>query len=218
MNTRTYYFASILSLILLCTACGPSIYMAQDFRNYAPKHKVVAILPPNVLIGLRPNQARNTSAEQLRSMQISTALDYQQRIYAWLLRRNQQHPYTVTFQDVSQTNALLRQANLTDEDMRTHAPQEMAKLLGVDAVMTTSIRTSKPMSDGAAVAVGLLVGAWGATNQADITVNIHEAEAGKLLWKYNFLAAGSVGSSSESIVNALMRNASKKFPYTAPKS
>jgi len=102
--------------------------------------------------------------------------------------------------------------------MRTLSPQDLAKVLGVDAVLTTSVRTTKPMSDGAAVAVGLLVGAWGATNQANITVDIHEATGGKLLWKYDYVAAGSVGSSPESMVNALMRNASRKFPYTPAKS
>jgi hypothetical protein len=151
-------------------------------------------------------------------MQQQSALDFQSRIYAWLLRRQQQHGYTVDFQDVSLTNSILRKANLTDEDMRTQSPQELAKMLGVDAVLSTSVSTSKPMSDGAAVAVGLLIGAWGATNQANITVNIHDGPAGKLLWKYDFVASGSIGSSPENMVNALMRNASRKFPYTVAKS
>ncbi|GAB3584141.1 hypothetical protein [Hymenobacter daeguensis] len=218
MNIRTLSLSAMLFLALLCASCGPSIYLANDFRSYAPKHKTVAILPATVSISMRPNQARNTSAEQMRNLQQQTALDFQSRIYAWLLRRQQQSRYTVDFQDVALTNSLLRKANLTEEDMRTLAPQDLAKALGVDAVLTTSVRTSKPMSDGAAVAVGLLVGAWGATNQANITVDIHEATGGKLLWKYDYVASGSVGSSPEGMVNALMRNASRKFPYTPTKS
>lgn len=214
---RTLSLVAALALSLLVTACGPKIYMAQDFQAYAPKHKVVAILPASVSIGLRPNQAKNTSAEQMRQMQIQSALDYQSRIYAWLLRRNLQQHYTVDFQDVALTNSMLRKANISDDDMRTQSPQDLAKMLGVDAVLTTSVQTSKPMSDGAAVAVGVLVGAWGATNQANITVNINDGASGKLLWKYNFLASGSVGSSPENMVNALMRNASRKFPYTPTK-
>lgn len=217
MSIRTLSLSAVLFLVLLCSACGPSIYLAQDFRSYAPKHKVVAILPASVTISQRPNQARNTTPEQMRTMQQQSALDFQQRIYAWLLHRQSQQRYTVEFQDVAQTNSLLRKANLTDDDMRTHSPKELADMLGVDAVLTTDVHTSKPMSDGAAVAVGLLVGAWGATNQANITVNIHEGSGGKLLWKYDYLASGSVFSSPENMVNALMRNASKKFPYT-PKS
>lgn len=215
---RTLSFTTALVLALLVTACGPKIYLAQDFRSYAPRHKVVAILPASVNIGLRPNQARNTSAEQMHQMQLQSALDYQTRIYAWLLRRHMQQHYTVDFQDVAQTNSVLRKANLTDEDMRTQSPQDLAKMLGVDAVLTTTVQTSKPVSDGAALAIGVLAGAWASTNQANITVNINDGASGKLLWNYNFLAAGSIGSSPENIVNALMRNASRKFPYTPPKS
>ncbi|UOQ65407.1 hypothetical protein MUN86_17900 [Hymenobacter volaticus] len=191
--------------------------MAQDFRSYAPKHKTVAILPAFVTMQLRPNQAKNTTPEQQREMENKSGMDFQEKIYAWLLRRSQQRGYTVQFQDVMQTNARLRESQIPVAELRSRTPQELAKILGVDAVLTTSVRTSKPMSDGAAVAVGLIAGAWGATNQANITVNIHESDAGKLLWKYDYVAAGSVFSSSETVVDALMRNASKKFPYT-PKS
>ena len=214
MRIRTLGLSAAFSLALFCSSCGPSIYLAQDFKSYAPKHKVVAILPASVTIAQRPNQARNTSPEQMRTMQQQSALDFQQRIYAWLLRGQSHNRYTVEFQDVATTNSMLRKANLTDEDMRTHSPKELADMLGVDAVLTTDVHTSKPMSDGAAVAVGLLVGAWGATNQANITVNINEGSGGKLLWKYDYVASGSVFSSPENIVNALMRNAYKKFPYT----
>ncbi|MBC8085217.1 MAG: hypothetical protein H7Z21_18630 [Hymenobacter sp.] len=202
---------------LLLTACGPSIYLAQDFRSYAPTHKTVAILPAYVTMQLRPNQAKNTTPEQQREMETKSGVDFQEKIYAWLLRRGQQRGYTVQFQDVLQTNSRLRESQIPVAELRSRSPQELAKILGVDAILTTSVRTSKPMSDGAAVAVGLLAGAWGATNQANITVNIHEAGAGKLLWKYDYVAAGSVFSSSETVVDVLMRNASKKFPYT-PKS
>ncbi|MCA8831435.1 hypothetical protein [Hymenobacter pini] len=213
MRVSTLRFLLFAVTALWLTACGPSIYLAQDFRTYAPKHKTVAILPADVTMQLRPNQTRNTSAQQLQDMQQRSSFDFQDRIYAWLLRRNQQQPYSVQFQDVRQTNAKLRESGIPFAELRTHSPQELARLLGVDAVLTTNVRTSKPMSDGAAVAVGLLVGAWGATNQANITVNIHEANDGKLLWKYDYVASGSVGSSTEGMVNVLMRNASKKFPY-----
>ncbi|RTQ50243.1 hypothetical protein EJV47_11490 [Hymenobacter gummosus] len=214
MRISTLKALAVLMLALWCTACGPNIYLSQDFRTYATKHKRVAILPSAVIIELRPNQAKHTSAEQMRAMERQSGIDFQEKIFAWLLRRGQKQAYTVEFQDVTQTNALLAKQGINYEDLRKHSPQELSQILGVDAVMTSSVRTSKPMSDGAAVAVGLLVGAWGATNQANITMNIHESGQGKLMWKYDFVASGSVGSSSASLVNALMRNASRKFPYT----
>ena len=67
------------------------------------------------------------------------------------------------------------------------------------------------------VAMGLLIGAWGSTNNVNTTINIHEAKQGDLIWKYDYVARGSVGSSPENLVNALMRNASRKFPYNEKK-
>jgi len=218
MRISTLTTLALVLVASLLTACGPSIYLAQDFRSYAPKHKRVAILPAAVTMQLRPNQAKHTTADQQSAMEQQSGVNFQENIYSWLLRRSQQRGYTVEFQDVTQTNALLRQNNITYKEMRSHSAQELAKILGVDAVLTTNVRTTKPMSDGAAVAVGLIAGAWGATNQANITVNINESDAGKLLWKYDYVAAGSVFSSTENIVDALMRNASKKFPYTPTKS
>lgn len=69
------------------------------------------------------------------------------------------------------------------------------------------------MSEGAAIAVGILVGAWGATNKTDVSMTIHDKKDSKLLWKYDYLAQGSVGSSPEQLARALMRNVSKRFPY-----
>ena len=71
------------------------------------------------------------------------------------------------------------------------------------------------MSDGAAIAIGVLIGSWGATNDVQTSISINEGKKGDLVWKYDYDASGSVGSSTDRLVNALMRNASRKFPYNA---
>jgi hypothetical protein len=223
MRLSLFKSAAFLLTLLAFSACGPTVYLARDFRAYAPKHKQVAILPAAVTMQLRPNEYKAMGNEQLRELESRSGLDFQEKIYSWLLRRSQQRGYTIDIQDVARTNALLSQHNITYTDLRTKTPEELAQVLGVDAVLSSSVRTTKPMSEGAALALGaastLLNGAgylgWTTTNQANITVNIHEREAGKLLWKYDYDASHSVGSSTESTVDALMRNASKKFPYTA---
>jgi len=136
-------------------------------------------------------------------------------MYSWFLRRSEKYNYTVKFQDVSKTNAILKQNNISYLDLRTKSKDELSKLLGVDAVISSSVRMEKPMSEGAAIAVGLLIGAWGATNTVNTTINIHEGQKGDLMWKYDYEASGSVGSSTDKLVSALMRNASKKFPYNS---
>jgi len=210
MKKLTY---SVFALVLF--SCGPKIYKSADFSNALAKHKSVAILPAEVNIQLRPNQAKNLSAEQIQDMANKTAMDIQEKMYGWFLHRGDKYEYTVTFQDVNKTNAKLKEAGIKYFDIKTTDRAKLASVLGVDAVMQDRVTMEKPMSEGAAIAVGLLVGAWGATNKVETTINIHDGKSGDLLWKYDYEASGSVGSSSTKLVDALMRNATKKFPYSA---
>lgn len=203
----------VTCLPFLFIACGPKIYKSDEFSSVASTHKTVAILPAIVSIQLRPNQTKKITSDDIRNNEKTTGYNIQDKMYGWFLRRNDKMNYTVTFQDVSETNSKLKKVNINYEDLRTASKKELADLLGVDAVITTSINMEKPMSEGAAVAVGVLVGVWGATNKADITINIHEHNKGDLIWKYDYQASGSVFNSTDQLVNALMRNASRKFPY-----
>jgi hypothetical protein len=206
---------AIALVAILISSCGPSIYKSNQFSDVAAKHKIVAILPAHVTVQLRPNEMKKTTPEQLQQTEETTGYDFQDKLYSWFLRRSDKYHYTVKFQDISKTNALLKNANISYKDLQTKPKEELARILGVDAVISESIRTDKPMSECAAVAVGAVFGYWGSTNKATTSINIHEAKAGDLIWKYDYEASGSVGSSPDNLVNAIMRNASKKFPYNA---
>jgi len=207
--------AQALLITFLFASCGPKIYKSADFGTALGKHKTVAILPADVTTQLRPNQAKKLSEEQIADLSTKTGYDIQDKMYSWFLRRSGKFNYTVTFQDVTKTNSLLKQAGIEYKDLATKDRAEIAKILGVDAILQNRSRMEKPMSEGAAVAVGLLVGAWGNTNKVETTINIHDGKTSNLLWKYDYEASGSVGSSTTKLVDALMRNASKKFPYSA---
>ena len=203
----------VLSLVISMVGCSPKIYTAGDFGQALSKHKVVAILPGDVTMQLRPNQMRQMKPGEMDDLTAKTGRDIQEKMYGWFLRRSDKFHYTVTFQDVSRTNAILSKAGISAAILATTDKAELARLLGVDAVLQNRSRMEKPMSEGAAVAVGVLVGAWGATNKVETTINIHDGGTGNLLWKYDYEASGSVGSSTTRLVDNLMRNASKKFPY-----
>jgi hypothetical protein len=207
----------VIAYAFLCLAivsCGPQIYKAAEFSNAASKHKTVAILPAEVTMQLRPNESKKTTPEQLEDMTTKTGYDVQEKMYGWFLRRSEKFEYSVAFQDVTKTNAKLKEAGIAYKDLKTTDRAKLAQVLGVDAIMQDRLSMEKPMSEGAAVAVGLLVGAWGNTNKVNTTINIHDGATGNLLWKYDYEASGSVGSSTAKLVDALMRNATKKFPYS----
>ena len=206
--SRSFTLISFFVLTFF-TSCGPTIYKADNFDRSISKTKTVAILPFNVSIDSK-RLPKGTSIETLKDSERKTGYDIQSNSYMWFLKR--QKDYTVTFQDIDKTNSLLNKANIDYQDLALQDKAELCKLLGVDAVITGKATMSKPMSEGAAVAVGVLVGAWGPTNQTNTSLTIHDP-AGELLWKYDYAASGSIGSSAENLTNALMRNASRKFPF-----
>jgi|CXWL01.1.fsa_nt_gi hypothetical protein len=208
------YIPQTLVLAFILVSCGPKIYKSSEFGAALSSHKTVAILPADVSTRLRPNEAKKVSAEQVADMNEKTGFAIQDKMYSWFLHRSDKFQYTVTFQDVTRTNALLKQAGISYGNLSSKDRIELAQLLGVDAVLQNRTSLDKPMSDGAAVAVGIIFGVWGNTNSAQTTINIHDGKSGDLLWKYDYQASGSIGSSADNLVNALMRNASKKFPYS----
>ena len=122
-------------LLFILFSCGPKIYKSADFSNALTKHKTVAILPAEVNIQLRPNQAKNLSAEQIQDMANKTAIDIQEKMYGWFLRRGDKYDYTVTFQDVTRTNARLKEAGIKYFDLKTTVRAKLANILEVDAIM-----------------------------------------------------------------------------------
>jgi len=206
------------AIIFSMSACGPNIYKSNQFSDKTVGHKTVAILPSNVSISLRPNEMKNTSMANIRESEQKTGFMIQDKMYAWFLKRSNKKDFTVDFQDVTKTNAILAKNDITYENIKTKTMEELAKLLGVDAVIASRAMMKKPMSDGAAVALGLVLGTWGNTNDVQTSISIYESKQGDLLWKYDYNASGSIGSNTDNLVNNLMRNASKKFPYNSKNS
>ena len=146
-------------------------------------------------------------------MQQKEGLAAQSALVSWFLKKQNAQDYDLQFQDVKTTNALLIKAGMDINDLSSHTPDELAKALGVDAVMGGMVKTSKPLSDGASIAMGALVGFYGSTNAGNISITLNDAAEGDLLWKYDNDLSGSLGSDMDAIMDALMRKAAKKFPY-----
>lgn len=210
-------FLPFILLLVLVTGCA-KIYQAPNFERATRSHKTVAILPFEVNINAK-NLPKNVTQEMIKADEEQTALNAQNQVYSFFLRQLSRGNYTVEFQDIDKTNALLKKANLPDAaSLTSMSKDEIAQTLGVDAVITGKLVMEKPMKDGAAIAIGVLFGIWGNTNQVFTTLTIHDGKEGKLLWKYDWTASGSVGTSTETLIRQLMRNVSKKFPYQVEKS
>ena len=111
---------------------------------------------------------------------------------------------------IETTNSILSLEGYPEKPL---SPNEMCELLNVDGVIGSNFSLTKPMSEGAAVAVGILFGAWGSTNEVRVSLNIQDCSQKKLIFNYDHKYSGSIGSSPARLVDELMRHASKKMPY-----
>ncbi len=194
------------------------LFVEPDFNNIARDHKIIAVLPFQTTISLRPKQMQQIGSDDLARMEKSESLDIQRAMYSWFLKRRQQGDMWVDVQDINTSNALLKRNGIEYENLQDFTADQLAEVLNVDAVILGSFSTNKPMSEGAAVAVAVIFGVYGSTNNAVINMFIHNRTDGKVLVNYNKGVSGSLGSNPDQLINIIMRKASRRIPYTKPKA
>jgi len=209
----TRIFTLIFAVCLFFQGCA-QIYKNPDFDNITKDHKRVAIVPFKVSISQPP---KDFTAEMVKDAEKNEGYMMQRQIYGKFLGRQSKGEYTIEFQDVDETNALLAKDSITYGNMEKYTKTELGRVLNVDAVLSASIIRTHPMSSAASIALGVIFGVFGSTNRVDINVTIHEVQGNKLLWQYDHQASGSVGSSPEELAKSLMGGISKTFPYKRKK-
>ena len=147
----------------------------------------------------------------MKEQQRTESINFQKEMYSWMLKRKMQGKISQEIQEIETTNAKLKKAGYPENPLTT---SELCEVLGVDGIMTSNYGLSKPMSDGAAIAISLLAGASGSTNEVRVSLSISDCNNKKLIWNYDHKFSGGLGSSPSRLVDDLMRQASKKMPYT----
>lgn len=207
---------SILFLVFaLSVKSQTNLYENPDFDNISKSHQIIAVVPFKTQVKLRPKQMKDMDDEQLKRLEKAEGEGIQTAMYSWFLKRKKRGKLkTIDVQDPKVTTALLKRNAVDYNNITEFTPQELANMLEVDAVISGDFETDKPMSEGASIALGILIGFWGNTNNAVMNMSVHNANDGVLLWNYNKKVRGSIGSSPEDLINILMRKASRRLAYT----
>ena len=192
-----------------------NLYENPQFDEIAKDHKSIAVVPFKTQVKLRPKQMKDMSGEQLQRIEKAEGEGIQSAMYSWFLKRKKRGDLqNIEVQDPKVTTALLRRNDISYDNITDYTPQELAQILGVDALISGEFETNKPMSEGASIVLGALFGFFGSTNTALMNMSVHNGTDGVLLWNYNKQVRGSIGSNTEDLVNILMRKASRRLAYT----
>jgi hypothetical protein len=189
----------------LLQSCA-KVFYAPDARYLASTHKIIAIVPPRVSIAAR----KKVDAAALIEQQKTESINFQREMYSWMLKRKMQGTIFVDIQDVETTNAKLAAAGFQDAGLLT--PADLSRILNVDGILTSNYSLSKPMSEGAAIALAVLAGWWAPTNEAVVSLSIRDSGTDKMIWNYDHKLSSSLSSPAR-LVDELMRQASRKMPY-----
>jgi hypothetical protein len=185
----------------------------QEFKSPKLKElvataKTVAILPfkANVTYKRMP---KGITAENVKDEENKLTTSLQQGMYTYLLRKSSN--YTVSFQDVDRTNALLKKAGLFN-DIDAVLADSLCKLLNVDAVIKSTWNYEKTGSEAGAIVMVLAAGINKGVGSGGLTIQMYGAKDGELAWRFYKEMNESAFSSASELMERMMRKVGRNFP------
>ena len=212
---KSKFFISVLFVFTSIAAMSQiekakQTYSAPNLQTEIAKQKMVAILPFKASITYkRIPKHYDSSANKNEERSLTTNL--QSSMFTYLLRKADK--YSVTFQDPSRTNALLKAKGVYDQlDLLTQ--DSICKILGVDAVISCNYSYEKTASEAGAIAKTVLFGGIGSKDGSGaLTLQIYNGADGNLLWRFYKAMNDDVMSSTDQLITRMMKKVSRNFPY-----
>jgi hypothetical protein len=206
-------------LILLTLLIGfglnaqKNIYESSRFNVLSEDHEVLAVIP--FITQLKLDQ--KTSTTESKKLAELEGYAVQEALESYFLKRKKRKKFNVEFQNVSNTNALLKKNGIDYNNIDVYTTKELSKILGVDAIINGSLDLNILLSKGVPTDFSLLDYFNGASNYGRIGIKISDGVTGKLLWKYEQQITKKTGKNTTELIDQMMKKASRKFPYDREK-
>lgn len=181
-------------------------------------HKKVAILPFNVEITDNVTKRKKQSKKQHVKDEANLMADVQEIIYTYLMKNR--FDYTVEFQDITRTNQLLKASGMMNT-LNLASTEELTELLGVDAIIRGDYSNSKDkkgIKDAFSVANVATMGyasllSSNKKSTGEIKLGIFDGDSGDAVWRIT-MEKSSGGKNTNAVVEKVMKQVSKYFPYS----
>ena len=198
--------------LILATGCA-RVYQTADASTTVQQHQRVAILPAAVTL---TNRVKLKGGKTTAELEQETGEELQRALFTWMLERQMEGEFLVLkLQDPASTNAKLRQLGYFDN--KDLSNEWLAKTLEVDALITADFRLDRLLNTQAARAINILTDDVALPDrQGAVWLKLYDRQNDHLIWTYNRQLQRSYSQRPESIINGVMRHASKKMPYRQP--
>lgn len=225
LNMRIKIGLAVLAAIVMggcATAPGPNVtFRADDLDERVAKHEDIAVLP--FVFESNRDEEKKVGEDDVATADLAAeGRKYQRKMYTSIMMFKNVPDLTdltATVQDVDKTNAILEGEGRAIHEIPR---EELASLLGVDAVLSGSVTDNRLASGAAALGTAILTGlvsgghatASPHTQEVWVRVTLHDGADGEMLWNLEETRSGGIGSSAEKMISGLMQLAAYALPYT----
>ena len=149
----------------------------------------------------------------LRGLEKKEGYAVQDALETYFSKRKKKKKFSVEFQNIKNTNAILQQNDITYDNIDVYSVKELCNILGVDGLISGTLDLNVLLSKGVPTEFSLLDYINGDANYGRIGVKISDGSTGKLLWKYEKRINKKSGKNTNDLIELMMKLASRKFPY-----
>ncbi len=216
----------IFSIVVWFSSCK-RYYTANDFEEISKNHKTVAVLPFEVITtGHVPEEL---TSEMIVEIEENESKAFQVSFYNSILSSTKRGKKNlrINLQHYAKTVERLEESEVSIRDSWSKDPSKLAKILGVDAVVTGRIKKHKYFSDGVSVGIevgtNILTEVFGDTGVVPAVSNRNKnvntnyslvnSSDGTVLWSIGYNHEADWRQHQNQLVSNINNRSAKHFPY-----
>ncbi|MBK8705208.1 MAG: hypothetical protein IPN33_17660 [Saprospiraceae bacterium] len=221
----TLIFAALT--ILSLASCSRAYYQTGDYDYFANRHQTIAILPVQTITYGRLRE--RPSEEQMKIIEEAESRAFQMSLYAELAKRSgvEYNDIAINIQHYSQTNSKLEEAGIGIRESWDLPPERLAAILGVDAVVHTTVEKEYFLTELESFGLGLATtlaiffsnNPWwiflpdNRTSEVRSTCAILDGHEGVTVWATDRSEATYWNRSHRDVIENITRSLARRFPY-----
>ncbi|MEL6919334.1 MAG: hypothetical protein AAFO99_16610 [Bacteroidota bacterium] len=200
----------ILFFAFMCmgTYAQKNIYESNKFDALSKDHRILAIMPFLTKLDLE-----DISKTELVKLEEKEGLAVQNALETYFSRGRKRKKFSVEFQNIDNTNAILAKNNITYQNIDIYTVKELCKILEVDGIINGNLNLNILLSKGISTEFSLMDYFLGKSNYGRIGIKVSDGNTGKLLWKYEKEINKKSGRNTYALIDGMMKKATRKFPY-----
>ncbi|MEM6966001.1 MAG: hypothetical protein AAF573_14635 [Bacteroidota bacterium] len=206
MKNLALLFCLSIFIFGSCTSSrSSSIFTSKKFRN-----KKIAIVPFEIHTSVK-QLPKGVTIAMLEKAERRKGLIMQRDLYRYLLRASAKvKPFRrAKFQDVNTTNKIFKSLDMDLEKIHKTSKTELARLLGVDAIIYGNIYQFKQKLR---IQGDDFVKYAGVNNKIATVLYAYDKKRGQIQWKYDSSQSGFPSDYGPDVAKGLLRKAARNFP------